>query len=138
MGNLLSEVPQKMAETQKVNALAQRELMMAMQLAKLRDDFSWMCRLHGTLATVLTVGFLKTHKPQLLIPFVPLGFSLAYTYDAAYGTKIERMVEEAERILATERARFQVPLGNRLVSPEEYAVKIIAGSLESAPRTPSA
>ncbi len=129
MGQKLSSIPEQMTERQKAMALAQRELMMAMQTAKLRDDFRWMCAFHCTMGTLLLLGAVKTHNPRLLVPLVPMGFSLSYVYDAAFGSKMERILHGAEEVLASERQRFIVPRGNRMVEPEEYANILLAPPL---------
>jgi hypothetical protein len=130
MGQTVSAIPQAMQDNQKIMMLGQREMMMASQVAKMRDDFRWLCAFDGTVLTLVTLGFLKTHNPRLLIPWVPMSFSLAYFYDAAYGTKFDRIRLGTEELLKNERAKFTVPAGNRMMSPEEYAVKIIGESLD--------
>lgn len=129
MGQAVSSIPQSMQDNQKVMMLGQREMMMATQVGKMRDDFRWLCAFDGTVLTLVTLGFLKTHNPRLLVPWIPMSFSLAYFYDAAYGTKFERIKIEAEEILKNERAKFAVPAGNRMMTPEEYSIKIIGESL---------
>lgn len=120
-------IPDRMIDRQKDVQLAQREMMMATQVAKMRDDFRWVCAFHGTMGSLLTLGAIKLHKPQMLVPLIPMGFSASYLYDAAYGTKMERIVAGSEAILADpqERARFMPPAGNRLITREEYALRII-------------
>lgn len=119
-----------MQDNQKQAMLAQRELMLATQLAKMRDDFRWLCAFHGTLGTALLLRGMSSHNPAFLAPFIPMGFSLAYLYDAAYGDKFYRIMDNAEEILAKDRGRFMLPAGNALMSPEDYAVKIMGVPLK--------
>ncbi|XP_035829128.1 plasminogen receptor (KT) [Aplysia californica] len=88
-----------------------RERQMAMMIARSRDFF-WYWMTFNTLATVgLTAGALRTRRWGLLAPLVPLGIVTTYQWDLAYGPKIERMREMADRILDEEAGLLDLPHG---------------------------
>jgi len=121
MGSNLSKVPDAITTKQRELQLAQREVMMAVQLAKLRDDLLCGCFFASVVFPLCLLNVRRTGNPAFLAPMVPLTFALFYMYDAGYGTKMARVQAETERILATERKRFVLPRGNRICSPEDYA-----------------
>ncbi|XP_002736382.1 plasminogen receptor (KT)-like [Saccoglossus kowalevskii] len=88
-----------------------RERMMAMQMARARDMFMWYSSFYGVAAVLTLIGTVKTRKPGVFVPIIPLSFILGYQYDLAHGTKIERMKEEAERILKEELSLLDLPQG---------------------------
>uniref|UniRef100_A0A671PP58 Uncharacterized protein n=1 Tax=Sinocyclocheilus anshuiensis TaxID=1608454 RepID=A0A671PP58_9TELE len=53
----------------------------------------------------------RKRKAALLAPVVPLSFVLAYQVDAAYGSLMHRMREEAESIMVSESERLALPQG---------------------------
>ena len=60
------------------------------------------CRIAGFAASVGVLGgaaWLRTGKPTGLLPLLPLSFVTAYNYDLCYGTKLQRVREEAGRII---------------------------------------
>lgn len=124
MGNIAATAAKNMSanmtEKQREMAMAQRELQLAMQIAKMRDDFWWLVSMQGTMATFLVLGAAKTHNPKLLGPLIPFGFSASYFYDAAYGQKMERLQRNAVDVLRHERERFVPPEGNRLITADDY------------------
>ena len=85
--------------------------MMAAQIAGARDLLNFYGTFYGLAVLGLTAGALKNKKPQLLIPLVPMTIAFAYQYDMAYYGKSERIVREAERILAEERHLLAMPGG---------------------------
>ncbi|XP_064625826.1 plasminogen receptor (KT)-like [Lineus longissimus] len=88
-----------------------REKMMAFQLAKSRECFTWLASGYSVIAFGLLAGFRRTRNPGVVAPLVPLGFVLAYNYDLAYGSKIHRIREEADRMLAEEGSLLELPQG---------------------------
>ncbi|KAL1253554.1 hypothetical protein QQF64_018247 [Cirrhinus molitorella] len=88
-----------------------RERQMAMQVAWSREFLKYFGSFFGLATLGLTVGAVKKRKPALLAPVFPLSFILAYQMDAAYGSLIHRMREEAESIMASESERLALPQG---------------------------
>eukprot|EP00760_Papus_ankaliazontas_P015681 PhM_4_TR16662/c0_g3_i1/m.23589 len=134
MGSTSSRISDSMAEKQRHAALAQREMMLAVQLARLRDDLSWVCGFWAATSALGIMGAMRTGKGVLAFPMVPGSIMCAYMYDAAYGRKTARILEESENILRKERERFVLPEGNRIMSPEEYRKTFILTAAEEAAR----
>ncbi|KAK3086540.1 hypothetical protein FSP39_019914 [Pinctada imbricata] len=88
-----------------------RERQMAMMVARSRDLFMWYSSFYCVVLVGGVLGFMKTKKPTPIIPLVPLTFIFGYQYDLAYGTKMERMRAEADRILDTEMSLIDLPHG---------------------------
>lgn len=123
MGSDLSTtISDTMTQKSKYMALANREIMLASTLATARDDVMLVGCFQAVVIPSLFILAIKKNNPMVAAPTLGMAFGLAYLYDVAYGTKIQRVQEEAERILAHERVRFEVPTGNRVISKEEYRV----------------
>jgi len=90
---------------------AMREKMMAMQVAKARDQFLWMGTFYCFAALAMFKGFSKTRKPAVLAPLLPLTFVVGYVGDLAYGTKMQRMKAEAENVIQLEGSLLDMPAG---------------------------
>ncbi|KAL2781474.1 plasminogen receptor (KT) [Daubentonia madagascariensis] len=88
-----------------------RERQMAMQIAWSREFIKYFGTFFGITAVSLTAGAIKSKKPAFLFPIVPLSFILTYQYDLGYGTLLQRMKDEAEDILETEKSKLQLPRG---------------------------
>lgn len=107
--------------------MLQREVQMAVNIAKARDAIQIFGSLWLTLTTGVTVAsFAKAPMPKLLgVPIVVGGVMLGNMADMAYGNKLARVNKEAEYILEHERARFvpfpQAPFA-RFYSAEERAI----------------
>lgn len=86
-----------------------RERMVATQIAMGRD----MLRFYGAFAALLAAGLgaaaARKRNPAFLGPLLPLSFVLAYQYDLAYHTKLERVGAEADAILLHERHLLRLP-----------------------------
>lgn len=138
MGNSSSKKEEKyqsFAETIKANVdeeisrrmMVQREVQMAVNIARARDTIHIFGSLWLTLTTGFTIGKLaKRPVPNLLAaPIVIGGVILGNMADMAYGNKLARVNKEAEYILANERARFvpfpQAPFA-RFYSAEERSI----------------
>ncbi|KAK7474287.1 hypothetical protein BaRGS_00034479 [Batillaria attramentaria] len=111
---------------------AMRERQMAMQIARGRDLFNWWASFYAVAATGSIIGFAKKRNPAPLVPLVPLTFIVGYLYDMAYGSKMDRMREEADRIIDGEPGLLSMPHGlptfndiekARLAQKDEQAVK---------------
>ncbi|KAH3697213.1 hypothetical protein DPMN_084703 [Dreissena polymorpha] len=88
-----------------------RERQAAMMVARSRDMLNWWGAFYVTVAFFGIVGFLKTKKPVPLIPLLPFSFIVGYQYDLAYGNKMQRCREEAERVMAEEGSYIELPRG---------------------------
>ncbi|XP_077592933.1 plasminogen receptor (KT) [Stigmatopora nigra] len=88
-----------------------RERQMAMQIAWSREFLKYFGAFFAVTSTGLTAGALKSKKPALLAPILPLSFIFAYQMDSAYGTLIQRIRGEAESIMTSENDRLNLPHG---------------------------
>lgn len=122
IGKAMSESMEKqqeiMQETQRVmlerNIQMQnemRERMMAQQIARGREMFTWLSSFYVIASIGMVRGYKITRKPVALAPLLPLTFLVAYQADLAYGTKVNRIKTEAENILMFERDLIESPLG---------------------------
>ncbi len=88
-----------------------REVEISVNIAKARDSLQWFGGLYTVFVGAVSLRLLA-RKPVPGIAAVPAvigGFGLAYLADLAYGTKMTRVVKEAEHILEHERVRFVPP-----------------------------
>eukprot|EP00980_Cylindrotheca_fusiformis_P019715 scaffold6886_cov106-Cylindrotheca_fusiformis.AAC.4 len=107
--------------------MIQREVQMAVNIAKARDNI----HIFGSLWLTLTTGVVAAHLAKVSVPksvglpIVIGGVVLGNMADFAYGNKLARVNREAEYILEHERARFvpfpQAPFA-RFYSSEERAM----------------
>lgn len=88
---------------------AMRSRMMAQQLAMGREAFDWWAAFYATTGVLLTVGTIKIRNPAVLFPMLPLSFVLAYQFDMAKGNKMDRILAEADQILANEQHLVAIP-----------------------------
>ncbi|KAL8598488.1 hypothetical protein ACOMHN_051276 [Nucella lapillus] len=111
---------------------AMRERQMAMQIARGRDLFMWWASFYSVTLVGGIMGFTKKRSPAALVPLVPLTFIVGYMYDLGYGSKIDRMRAEADRIIDEEQSLLSMPHGlptfqdiekGRLAQKDEAAVK---------------
>ena len=121
----MSDAKDEMLRSQMQLAMRQRELMMAVEIARARDNLKWYAALATTVVTIGVVTFLKKRNPASLIPIVPLSFGGAFQYDFAYGTKLSRVRNEANIILGENWKRgddnlFLLPENNMLVDRVTY------------------
>jgi len=87
------------------------ERQMAIQLGRAKDMFNWLAAFTGTYTVIAVAGFTKRGKAALFVPLLPLSFALAFQADLAYGNKLHRIRDEAERLLASDCALLQLPGG---------------------------
>lgn len=64
---------------------------------------------------------MKTRKPTILVPIIPISFYCFYYADLAYGNKLERIKLEAEMILNHEDMLLEWPNGLPTVSEIDEA-----------------
>lgn len=86
-----------------------REKQMAMQIAWSREFIKYYGTFFSLAAIGLTAGAVKSKKPALFMPIIPLGFVFAYQWDMGYGTLINRMKGEAEHIIEKENNLLALP-----------------------------
>ena len=91
--------------------MAQREIQMSIEMSKARDSLLIFGSVYSTLVSGITVAKLagKPVPAAAAIPFVVGGVMLGNMWDFAYGTKLQRVVAEAEYIMANEKHRFLPP-----------------------------
>lgn len=90
---------------------AMRERQIAIQIAQSRDLFQWWLTFYGVALVGGIAGFRKRRSPVPLMPLIPLTFIVSYLGDLAYGTKINRIRDEADRILDQESGLLSMPHG---------------------------
>jgi len=89
-------------------AMVQREVQLAVNIAKARDNI-W---IFGSAWTTLVTGAVgaklagRTVPPLVGVPVVVGALVLGNMADMAYGNKLNRVVKEAEYILENEKGRF--------------------------------
>ena len=88
-----------------------RERMMAQQIARTREMFTWLASFYVLAGVAMIRGYRATKKPAALAPLLPLTFIVGYQGDLAYGTKMNRIKSEAENILMFEKDLIESPLG---------------------------
>ncbi|XP_053696504.1 plasminogen receptor (KT) [Sabethes cyaneus] len=93
----------------------------ALQISRARELFYWL----GSFYCVATVGLIgrynSTRRFAVLGPIVPLTFLVAYYADLAYGTKVHRIIAEAEMIMQHEPELLEWPSGLPTVSEIDSA-----------------
>jgi len=101
-----------------------QQKMMSMQLARSRELFTWTASFAGTVSLACIAGFLKKKNPAILLPIVPLGFTIGYQYDAAYGDKMIRIRADAEHLLQEQENLVAFPNGMlNFKQVEEFRLK---------------
>lgn len=93
-----------------------RERMMAQQIARTREMFTWLATFYVVAGVAMIRGYRITKNPAALAPLLPLTFIVGYQGDAAYGSKMNRIKSEAENILMFERDLIESPLGLPTIS----------------------
>ncbi|ELU04655.1 hypothetical protein CAPTEDRAFT_111738 [Capitella teleta] len=86
-----------------------RELQMSMQLARARDLFHWFGSFYALTLVGGVAGFMKQKSPKFLAPLVPLTFIFGYQYDMAYGSKMDRIRNDARYILDEQVSMLDLP-----------------------------
>eukprot|EP00048_Salpingoeca_helianthica_P015473 m.226977 g.226977 ORF g.226977 m.226977 type:complete len:142 (+) comp17087_c0_seq1:143-568(+) len=118
----MAEGQRKMMARQIEVQMQVRDRMVATQIAASRDLFYFFGSFYALAAVGLTAGAIKKRNPGMFAPVVPLTFILAYQWDMAYNNKIERIVAEANNILAHEQHLLRLPGGRLSLSAIDAAV----------------
>ncbi|XP_033738080.1 LOW QUALITY PROTEIN: plasminogen receptor (KT)-like [Pecten maximus] len=98
-----------------------RERMMAAQISRARDMFHFFAVFYGFACIGGIAGFMKMKKPGAIAPLLPLTFVFMYQGDMAYGDKMVRIREEADRIMDKEAHLLDLPHGLPTFSSIEAA-----------------
>lgn len=53
--------------------------------------------------------YVKTKHPAVWFPLLPLSFVVGYQADMAWGNKMDRVIAEADRIVAKEQHLLEMP-----------------------------
>lgn len=109
--DFMQEVQRVMLERNIQMQNEMRERLMAQQIARSREMFSWLASFYIIATVGMIRGFRSTRKPVTIAPLLPLTFIVGYQADMAYGNKINRIKSEAENILMYERDLIESPLG---------------------------
>ncbi|KAL3271689.1 hypothetical protein HHI36_022162 [Cryptolaemus montrouzieri] len=91
------------------NQMREREV--ALEIAKQRELFFWYGSFYITAFFWTAISYRYKKKASVFSPLVPLTFLMAYQTDLAYGSKLHRILVEAEHILQFEPEIVQLPLG---------------------------
>ena len=78
----------------------QRDMEIATRIAMTRDRVMWMS---GAVAVVATAGIVKRQVPTQFIPPVAITTSILYQTDMAWGSKLNRIKDEALVIRSDEK-----------------------------------
>uniref|UniRef100_A0A7S3PS65 Plasminogen receptor (KT) n=1 Tax=Aplanochytrium stocchinoi TaxID=215587 RepID=A0A7S3PS65_9STRA len=115
MGSVVSstveEKVNEFKEMQMRQAALQREVMMAVNTAQARDRIQWGAGVYSFLFLGASANLAKHGSVPTVMkaPLVVGGIGLAFMTDMAYGTKLQRVIREAEYILEHERERLVPP-----------------------------
>ncbi len=82
----------------------------AVMLAARRDMFHFFGAFYA-IAAPLMIHKARSGSPAAAAPLLPLTFMFAYQFDAAYGGKVERIVDSAEKIMDEEPHLIRLPHG---------------------------
>lgn len=104
----LDEFRSKVEDELARRMMLQREIQMAVNVAKARDTLCIFGTAWGTLVSGAAAARLagKTIPPVAGVPIVIGGLMLGNIADMAYGNKLARVTKEAEYIMEYERCRF--------------------------------
>jgi len=88
-----------------------RERQAAAMIAKSREMFYWLSTFYLLASVAMIRGYRKSKNPAAMAPLLPLTFIVGYQGDLAYGTKMNRIRNEAEDILMFEKDLIDMPSG---------------------------
>ena len=100
--------------------LKQRQMGMAMGIAMAKQRFYYFSFFFGTLCLVLPTLALRTKKPALLVPLLPLGCMWCFQYDMIYMNLQRRAQVTAAKLISEEPERFFLPQNSGLLTQQEY------------------
>ena len=109
---------------QRALQLKLREIQLATQFAIGKDRFYFFSVFYFVAFLGLNTIALKTKKPQVIVPLVPLSFIWAYQFDMYYLNKMKRIQKEASRLLKDEPELFYIPEYNNLISLDNYKKEV--------------
>lgn len=98
-----------------------RARQMASMIARSRDLFLYFISFDALASTGLILGAFRSKRFKLLLPLIPLNWVAAYQWDMAYGSKLNRIREMANRIIDDESHLLELPHGLPTFSSIEAA-----------------
>lgn len=101
----------KMFERQATMQRVAMERQMAVQVARARDTVKWFGSFYVVVLPALIGRARATGNKAWVGPLLPLTFVLGYQLDFAYGTKMDRIITEAESVLVNEYQMVRIPYG---------------------------
>ncbi|KAJ0171117.1 hypothetical protein K1T71_013316 [Dendrolimus kikuchii] len=104
-----NSVMQKKQEEMQNKMKKDREVQMAMQIARTRDVTLWITTFYAFAATAMFAGYRKTKNKAVIAPMLPLTFVTLYYWDLSYGNKLHRIRMEAQHILSNEPEILELP-----------------------------
>ncbi|XP_003387197.1 PREDICTED: plasminogen receptor (KT)-like [Amphimedon queenslandica] len=96
-------------ERQMMMQVQMRNKGVAQQLSMAREAFNWYAGFYVTATLGMIAGFAKTKNPAVLSPLIPLTFLVGYQADMALGNKMERILNDADKILSNETGLLRLP-----------------------------
>eukprot|EP00818_Percolomonas_sp_WS_P010312 CAMPEP_0117451294 /NCGR_PEP_ID=MMETSP0759-20121206/8929_1 /TAXON_ID=63605 /ORGANISM="Percolomonas cosmopolitus, Strain WS" /LENGTH=137 /DNA_ID=CAMNT_0005243881 /DNA_START=43 /DNA_END=456 /DNA_ORIENTATION=- len=116
MGDAMERNQKSMSKLQEKNMKKgqerMRRVMMAQQMALARDRFQWMSGVYSVILTGVTARCIHSRTsppPQAIVPLIVAGTVIAWHWDMAYGTKMNRINTEMAKITQDTRYWF-VPI----------------------------
>jgi hypothetical protein len=98
-----------------------------------------MLKFYGAFYALAVVGLgaaaLIGGKRAAVVPLVPMSFAMAYQYDMAYSTKMDRIIAEADSILLHERHLLMMPGGPLTLGAIDAAISAHAAAGGAAKTT---
>ncbi|XP_055922631.1 plasminogen receptor (KT) [Eupeodes corollae] len=88
-----------------------KEREVAMSLARNRELFFWITGFWTTSAIACISYYQRVRRVTVLAPILPFTFITAYYADLAYGSKLHRILAEADMIMQREQEQLQWPGG---------------------------
>eukprot|EP01060_Flectonema_neradi_P029811 TRINITY_DN420_c0_g2_i1.p1 TRINITY_DN420_c0_g2~~TRINITY_DN420_c0_g2_i1.p1 ORF type:complete len:142 (+),score=32.54 TRINITY_DN420_c0_g2_i1:68-493(+) len=95
----MKDAKEEVFKSQMQLAMRQREMMMAVELARARDNLRWYAAFASTIVSIGIAAFVVKRNPATLMPIIPFSFGGAFQYDFCYGNKLIRVREQAGEIL---------------------------------------
>ena len=118
MASTIEQKTTQMTQTQLTSQIAMqnemRQRQLAMQIGINRERFQYYNIFYLGLVPLLLIGGIKSKKPQLVVPVLPLSCAYAFQYDMAYGVPwrskplMVRAKEQGEGILTGNDPYFKI------------------------------
>jgi hypothetical protein len=89
-----------------------------MQVALGKERLKYFAGFYAIAVPGCIIGAIKQKDPKLISPILPLTFMLAFQYDMAYGTMLNRARDEADNLIVTDPYKFYLPAHSGIVTIE--------------------